>query len=505
MKGKWLTLGLCLFLLVGLASTGLAAEKHGGNLIIGMNGDPAGFDPHVTTAHTSYEVLENVYNTLVQAEIDGVEPSLAKSWQVSDDGLTWTFHLREGVKFHNGNPLTAQDVKYSYERILDPDTGCGDAWRLSAVKEIRAPDETTVVIDLEHPYPELPVHLGGFKGMAIVSKENVESGNINKHPIGTGPFEFVEYTPGKEVVIEKNPNYWKEDRPYLDKITYRIIPEESARISSLVTGEIDIIDSVPPQRVDSLKDRKNIEVGETNSNAYWYIGVNLAHKPFNNKAVRQAIAYAINHEDVAAAAKWEAATGTDHPVPESSKWYNDYHPYIGKGGTEKAKEMLEEAGYSDGFKANIMVSTAYPGTIRAAEVIQSQLLPLGIELEIRTLEWGTWLAEQKEGNFDLYICGWLGNRTISSYFHSQHHSEGKFNFTNYSNPELDKLLEEGTKETEFEKRFEIYSQVQKIVIDDAPYIYLYIPKVVNAWRSYVKGYDVRPDQAVQFVDTWLDK
>lgn len=506
MNWKILVTGIVLIGVLSLASLGTLTQEHGGTLVAGISADPIGFDPHKTSAYSSFEVLENVYDTLVQVAYDlRPEPALAEYWAISEDGLTWIFVLRSGVKFHNGRPLTAQDVKYSLERIMDPETGSGAAWRLAAVESIETLGEQVVAIHLNYPYPGLLTKLGGYKGMAIVAKENVEDGTINTHPLGTGPFEFVEHVPGDRVVLKRNPNYWREGKPYLDRVTYKVIPDETVRVTGLLTEDVDWIDSVPPQRISELKAHEDLVVGETGGTAYWYIGVNLEHEPLGDKRVRQAIAYAIDRPEIAAAAKWEAATPNDSPIPEGSYWDAGYHPYLGHESLEKAKELLTEAGYADGFEADVMVSTQYPETIRAAQALQAQLQPLGIELELRVLEWGTWLEEEAAGNFDFYICGWIGNLDPDDYFYAQHHTGEVFNFTGYSNPELDELLDQGRRETNPERRFEIYAQVQRITIDDAPYIYLYIPTVVHAWQPYVKGYRTRPDEAIQFVDTWVEK
>ncbi len=506
MKWKLLVTVVVLFGVLGMASLGTLTQEHGGTLIAGIHSDPIGFDPHTTSAYSSFEVLENVYDTLVELSYNLLpQPALATSWVVSENGLTWTFLIRSGVKFHNGRSLTAEDVKYSLERIMDPETGSGNAWRLAAVESIETFGDQVVAIHLKHPYPALVAKIAYGKPIAIVAKENVEDGTINTHPIGTGPFEFVEHIPGNRIVLKRNPNYWREGKPYLEQLIYRPIPDEIVRVTSLLTGDIDWLDTVPPQRISELKGNENLVVGEVDGMSYWYIGVNCMREPMSDKRVRQAIAYAIDRAEITAAAKWEAATPSDNPLPEGSYWNAGYHPYLGHESLEKAGELLAEAGYADGFKADVMVSTQFPETVRAAQVLQAQLQALGIELEIRVLEWGTWLEEEAAGNFDFYICGWISNLSPDDYFYAQHYTDEVFNFTGYSNTELDELLDQGRREADPEKRFEIYAQVQRIIIDDAPYIYLYIPKVVHAWLPHVKGYVARPDERIRFLDTWVEK
>lgn len=478
--------------------------KKGGVLTAAIGGDPQGFDPHLTSAYSSFQVLENVFDTLVAVDANlNIVPALAESWEVSEDNLTWTFHIRPGVKFHNGRELTAEDVKYSYERILDPEVGSGVAWRLSLVDSFEVVDELTLNVLLKEPYPGLLAKIGGYKGMAIVPKEVAEAGELERNPVGTGPFKFVSYTPGDSIVLEANPDYWEEGKPYLDQIIFKPIPDDTVRLTNLQTSVVDWIDNLPAEQVTMLSESAEFVVDRVGGTDYGYIGINLKREPFDNPLVRQALNYAINREDVAAAALWDTAVPGQNPLPKDSFWYSGYQPYTYD--PERAKELLAEAGYADGFSAEFMPTTEYEETVRAAQVLQAQLAEVGIDASIRTLEWGTWLEEEGAGNFDMYICSWIGNIDPDDYFYSQHRTGQVFNFTGYSNPELDTLLDQGRTEADPEARKAIYDQVQQIVIDDSPYVFLFIPANVDAYQPYVKGYITRPDSAIVFKDVWLDK
>jgi peptide/nickel transport system substrate-binding protein len=478
--------------------------KRGGTLMAALSADPQGFDSHLTSAYSSFEVLENVYDQLVTVDENlNMVPSLAESWEVSDDNLTWTFTLREGVKFHNGRDLTAEDVVYSYERIMDPDTGSGVAWRFDSVESIEAPDDRTVVINLTQPSPNLLGRIGGYGGMAIIPREIVEDGTVDTFPVGTGPFKFVEYVPGDRVVLEANPDYWEEGKPYLDGVIFKPIPDETVRLTNLLTGEVDWSDSLPPQRVTELATSGDVIVDKVSGGDYWYIGVNVTREPFNDVRVRQAIAYAIDRAEVTLAAKFDTASPNQGPIPPDSFWYYDHQPF--DQDLDKARELLAEAGYPDGFETEFMPTSFYEETVRTAQVLQAQLSEIGIDADIRTLEWGTWLEEEGNGNFDMYLCGWLGNIDPDDFFYAQHHTDEVFNFTGYSNPDLDELLDAGRVETDEAARKEIYDQVQELVIDEAPYIYLYNPAVVNAWQPFVRGYQALPSAAIRFENTWLER
>ena len=498
MRHLSITIFLALFISLG------GAQERGGTLVAGWGQDPVGLDPHVTSARSSLQILENVLDTLVTLDAEqNVVPSLAESWEVSDDGLTWTFNLRDGVVFSNGRPLTAEDVVYTYERLLDPETGSGQAYLLAGVEEVSAPDERTVVFSLEAPNPALPSKLAANKAVGIIARESVEDGTINTRPIGTGPFKITDFQPGVKVMLERNENYWQEGLPYLDAIDIRIITDESVRRTALVSGDIDWTIAVPAQSVEELKERDDVIIDEVPAGAYWYIGVNTEREPLNDPRVRQAISYAINREQIAEAATFGNAEPTQDPIPSSSAWNYGYAPY--EMNIEHAQELLAEAGVPDGFELEIMPTTQYDESIRIAQVVQAQLAGLGIQADIRTLEWAEWLEEQGAGNYDTYVCSWNGNVDPDDFFYAQHKTGEVFNFTGYSNPTVDELLEEGRATADPEARREIYAEINQQLVDDAPYIYLYNPLEINAYRPYVEGYEARPDQAIRFTETWLDR
>lgn len=477
---------------------GDSAGGEGGTLIAAIGGEPDQLDPHVTSSYFSFQVLENVYDTLVEPDEDlAMQPALAESWETSDDGLTWTFTLREGVTFHDGSDFTADDVVYSFNRIIDEELST--SWRFSAVKSVKAVDDTTVEIKVNQPSPNLLANIGGFKGVAIVSEDNVKSGDIKTEPIGTGPFQVDSFTPGDSIDLSANPDYWG-GAPALDGVTFQFIPEASTAMAALRSGEVHWTDSVPPQEVDSLGDDDTLEVGQVGSNDYWYLATNEARPPFDDERVRQAIAYAIDREAITESVMYGNATVNQLAIPESSSWYTEYAPY--STDPDKAEELLAEAGVED-LKMEIMVSSDYPETVTAAQVIADQLDEVGIDLEIRTLDFGTWLDEQGEGNWDMLMMGWLGNIDPDDFYYGQHHSKGTNNYQKYSNPEVDQLLDEGRVETDEEARKELYAEAAQIIADEASYIYLYNPDVLQVWSTDLSGYTVRGDRAIRFRDVSL--
>lgn len=496
------TLALSLLLGAGLA------QQRGGTLVAAWAQDPVGLDPHITSAYSSFQILENVLDTLVELDAEqNVVPSLATSWSVDADGTVWTFELRDDVVFHNGRPFTADDVVYTYERMLDPETGSGNAYKIAGLTEIEAVDDHTVRMTLDAPNAAFLGHLAIDKSVGIIARESVEDGTINTAPIGTGPFVIADYQPGTQVLLERNEDYWKTDAdgnplPYLDAIEIRIMTDETVRRSALVSGDIHWSISVPAQSIEELESRDDVVVDSTSAPAYWYIGVNTEVEPLNDVRVRQAISYAIDRGQITEAATFGTGVPTQDPIPSVSAWAFDYAPY--EQDLERARELLAEAGVADGFEMTVMPTTQYEESIRIAQVLQAQLAPLGISVNIDTREWADWLETQGAGEYDTYVCSWNALIDPDDFYYAQHKTGEVFNFTGYSNPTVDELLVRGRRTEGFAERYAVYEQVNREIVNDAPYIYLYNPGNVQAYRPVVEGYQARGDQAIRFVSTWLD-
>jgi peptide/nickel transport system substrate-binding protein len=489
-----------LVLLMAACSPGQGVDlgRGSGNLIAAIGGEPDQLDPQKTSAYFSFEVLENVFDTLVAPDANlEMKPALAERWELSSDQLTWTFHLRNGVTFHDGTPLRADDVVYSYRRIIDEKLSNVD--KFSAVTDVQAVDPATVVIRVKQPTPNLLTNLGGFKGMAIVLRSNVESGQIATHPVGTGPFAFVSRKSGDNIVLKANPNYWG-GAPKIPGVTFQFISEPSTALSALQAGEIDWTDSVPTQRVTQLRNDDSIHLAVTPSNDYWYLALNEAKPPWNDSRVRQAIAYAIDRKAIVQATSYGTAVANQLAIPDGNPWFAPYGKY--DLDLDKAKSLLAEAGGAP--KAmDMLVTSEYPQTVTAAQVIADNLAPLGITVNIRTVDMATWLDQQNSGNFDMLMMGWLGNIDPDDFYYAQHHTGGTSNAQKFSNPDVDRLLDAGRSETDQNARRDDYAKAAAIIADQASYIYLYNPSVIQAWNTKLTGYDARRDKAIRFATASL--
>lgn len=487
-------------LLTGCTQTGvdLGVADSDNAIVASISGEPDQLDPHSTTSYFAFEILENVYDTLVEPDENlEMQPALAESWEVSDNQLTWTFHLREGVTFHDGSEFTAEDVVYSYTRIIDGELA--NAWRLAMITDITAVDDHTVEIGLDAPSPTLLSALGGFKGVAIVEESNAESGDITTAPVGTGPFAFEASRPGDSVILSSNADYWG-GAPEVEGVQFRFITEPNTAVAALRSGEIDWTDSIPPQQVGTLERDASLTIESLISNDYWYVAMNQAKPPFDDVRVRQAIAWAVDRESIAQATGFGTSEANALAIPRNSEWYHDHSPY--SPDPEQARALLDEAGVDD-LSMELMVTTEYPETVTAAQVVADNLADVGITVSISTVDFGTWLDRQGQGDFDALMLGWLGNNDPHDYYYAQHHSEGASNSQGYSNPEVDELLDAGATEMDEAKRKEHYDAAAEIIVDEVSYLYLYNPAVIQAHTERLTGYTVRSDRAIRFRDAAL--
>lgn len=504
---------LLLMLVVALVTIGvggaLAQEpQSGGTLRVAFQNDWESLDPHVTSSYSSIQILNNVLETLTTFNDDlELVPGIAESWEQSEDGLTWTFNLRQGVMFSNGDELTADAVVFTYTRFLDPEGGfSGNSGNIGPEGTvIEAVDDYTVTITHPEPIAIAPILLGTNKSVGIIHPDSVNDDGSITQPIGTGPFMISELEGTSRILLERNPNYWQEGLPYLDAVEIRPIPDDTVRETSLLGGEVDWVLAIAPQSYDSLVADESIVVETAPQLSYDYIGFNLTREPFDDVRVRQAISYAMDREQICQAAYFglcEALYGG--PIGSGSPWQYDYEPYASSPDLDKARELLAEAGYADGFEMEWLPNSQVGETVRAAQVLQAQMQQIGITSTINAPEWAEWL--ELEGNFmyDAYICSWNGLIDAENYYYLQHRTGLVFNFTGYSNPDFDALVDEGRSVSDFETRYGIYEEANQILVDEAPYVFMYNKLEIRAYGNNVNGFVVRSDQANNFWNVWLE-
>ena len=463
-----------------------------------------GLDPHVASTVSSFYVLANVVESLTTNN-DNIEltPLLATDWSQSDDGRTWTFNLREGVQFSNGEAMTSEHVVFSMNRIINPETGSGRVASVGGPDAVwEAVDSHTVSVTTTEPNAILPVLLSA-RSTAVVHPDSVDENGVIVVPIGTGPFTVEDLDGTISMRLVKNENYWQEGLPLLDAVEITVIQEEAAREAALLGGEVDFITSVAPQSVQALQDNPDVNMLVSPALAYKYIGLNLTREPFDDARVRQAIAYAINRDDLCAAGDFGLCTPLyGGPIDTGSPWHFDYAPYAYD--PDKARALLAEAGLADGFEMELMPTSTYQDTVRQAQVLQAQLGAVGIRTTINAPEWAEWLELEGNYRYDGYICSWNGLVDVEHYFYLQHRTDEVFNFTGYSDPDFDALVEQGRQVSGFDERYAIYEQANQILVDAVPYVYFYNPAFTRAMSPRVQGYVLRSDNQNLYMNTYLE-
>ncbi|MGH2627207.1 MAG: ABC transporter substrate-binding protein, partial [Anaerolineales bacterium] len=454
-----------------------SAPIYGGTLRAGMQTDPVGLDPHLTNATATRNMMENVFDTLVMLDSEGkIVPGLAESWRAAP--LTWTFTLRRNVKFHNGRPMTADDVVYSINRIRDPATKSPRAGDFAEVESIRATGPYTVVIRLKRPFSPLLAKLA-FSTNVVVPKEVVQKdGDLNTNPIGTGPFRFVSYTPQQRLVLVRSGDYWGTDQgrglPYLVRIEFIFLPDAVARATALRTGAVDWIEYVPASEVQSLRNDPNIEVVGGLSANFRALYMNNEVPPFNNVKVRQAVAWSINRKEIIDTALFGVGgiESVGSTIPPKN-YYTVSKNLYDKIDLTKARQLLAEAGHPNGFEAELYVTSTYDFLRTPAELIQAQLGRIGIRLRIVAADWSVYLPTALASKFTLTILGTSGQSDPDDFLYGSFKTGAPLNLNKYSDATVDRLLEQGRATADQAARKRIYEQVQLRIQETVPMVLIF--------------------------------
>jgi peptide/nickel transport system substrate-binding protein len=504
---------LALILLALLLGIALAQPQYGGVLRAGMQADPVGLDPHTTNATAIRNMLENVYDTLVMFDSQlRIVPALAESWEASEDGLVWTFRLRPDVTFHNGDPLTAADVAFSINRIKDPAVASPRADDFAVVENIETPDDHTVVLTLSEPFSPLLSKLAHSLNV-IVSQDVVEeNGDLQNAVIGTGPFQFSEYLPQTRLVLERFENYWGQDEagnplPYLDGITFQFYPDPTARTTAVQTGNADWIEYVPAADVQVLQAVPDVEVVGGLSANFRSLYLNVTQPPFDDARVRQAISYAIDEQAIVDLALFGTGgvpvTGTT--IPASNYYGIEGSPYVGRD-IERARALLAEAGLENGFSFDLYVTSTYDFLRTPAEIIQANLAEIGVNTNIVAEDWSIYLPKVLNHEFQATILGESGQSDPDDFLFNVFYTDNGGNLGQFSDPELDALLEEGRRVSGQEERRAIYLQAQERILEQAPHVFLFHSAQYEAHRDNVKGFEHFPNTSyLGLRTTWLEQ
>ncbi len=502
-----------LWLTVAFAAetTGGEVPSYGDALVVGSIGEPSILIPMLAGDSASHEIAGLIFNGLVKYDTDlTIIGDLAESWNISDDGLTITFYLRKGVKWADGVEFTADDVMFGYRTIIDEKTPTAYKEDFLQVRKAEVLDRYTFRVTYGEPFapalstwgnlPVLPRHL--------LEGKDITKTDFGRNPVGLGPFNLQRWEAGQKLVLAANRDYF-EGRPYLDYYIYRIIPDQSTMFMELRAGGVDLMSLTPIQyrkQTDSPFYRKNFQKFRYPVFAYTYLGFNLKHPFFRDINVRRALAYAIDKEEIIDVVLFGLGSVATGPYVPGTWPYNpavrryDYNP-------EKAIAILREAGWQDSdgdgildkdgtpFEFTILTNMGNSLRERTATIIQWRLKQIGIKVNIRILEWSTFINEFiDKRSFEAVILGWSIGLDPDQYdiWHSSKTGEKEFNFVSYKNQEVDRLLEEGRRTFDIEKRKRAYYRIQEILAEEVPYIFLYVPDALPIVHKRFRGIKPSP-------------
>lgn len=483
----------------------LFAVTTGGTLRFVVGADAVTLLPGNFSDGASALVSTHIFEGLVELdENNQIQPLLAEKWEVSPKADVYTFYLRKGVKFQDGTDFTAAAVKKHFDFLLANKFRRSGMFR-AVVKEVKVINDYTVQFILHEPFAPFLYYLAHEAAMipspVSIDKYGKDPATLGKNPVGTGPFILQEWKVGERIVLRKNPNYWQKGKPYLDSIIFQVIPDDVSRVTAVRSGSAHIMFNPPPVMADVLKKDKSLNVNVRPGMRVIYIGINLLSDKFKDVRVRQALNYAIDKQKLCEVIMRGYAFPSDSPLSPLVPGYfpvgvYEYNP-------EKAKQLLKEAGVT-----NLKVELATPkgrylNDYETALAVQSMLKAVGIQADVKPMEWGTFLdyTYDTAAKFELFLIGWSpstgeGHWVLYPLFHSDNalkNPDGTGdNNGSYINKKVDELIEKIASEPDWNKAKEYYKQVQQIIKEDAPWIFLYVPSDITVVRKEVKGVNFRP-------------
>ena len=503
--------------------------RFGGSLVFAQNQPIKSIDSiNPQTYPAGYEAVYTIYDGLVAFDPQlKIVPALAESWERSGDNLTWTFHLRKGVKFHDGTPFNAQAVEAHVRRIQDPKNGSPNKNLWDHIKGVKVVDDSTIQLSTEKPFGPMLTYLahgsGGIPSPDAVAKAGDQ---YPQKAVGTGPYKLGAFNPGTELTLVRNDSYWGSNKPKLDKITMKAVPEVASRVMMLDTGEADLINDPPPEeagRIEKGKDTKLLK--QAGLRTFW-MEMNLTLDIFKDVKVRQALNYAVDKESIVKNLFLGYAKTLDSPAASTIQGYKKAGGYAYD--PAKAKQMLAEAGWTPGSngilqKAGVplkfSINTAegeYPKDIQVVEAVQANLKAVGCDVSIWKVEaaarWSYLRVPLSEAKYEMVSFGFNpSNGDLGYHLNSVFHSNADktkapdvWNLMWYSNPEVDKLIEQANETADETKRYDLLGQAQKSIWDDAPVIWLHAPDLLSGARKSLQGAYIWPTVFNIVRDAWKE-
>lgn len=521
------------FLLVAVLFVGCSGNSVNQNTFIyGRGSDSVSLDPAQVTDGESLKVTRAIFDTLVTYREEDTEivPHLAEKWQVSKDGKTWIFKLRKNVKFHDQTPFNAEAVVFNFQRWMDKKHPQhkggvfpyyaymfggyqGDAGHV--IKQVSALDEYTVKFELHYPLGPFLANLA-MPPFAIASPTAIKKDPVgfNRHPVGTGPFQFVEWKKNDSITLTKNENYWKKGLPKVDKVIFKSIPDNNARFTALKSGEVDLIDGVNPK--DALESKKfpQLTLHQQPGMNIAYLAMNMDKKPFDHPKVREALNHAVDKQEIIKSFYFGMGTSATHPIPDFMWGYNDQVKDT-EYNLQKAKQLLKEAGFPNGFSTNLYYTTDprpyMPDAKKVAEFIQAEFEKIGVQVKLVPNSWQEHLEKVKKGEHEMALYGWNGDNGDPDNFlyvlldKDNTRSPDAGNIAFYRSDELHDLLIQAQRSSDKNERIRLYQKAQEVIKKDHPWVPLVHAQVPILTQNYVKGFTPHPTNLYRLEKISLDQ
>jgi peptide/nickel transport system substrate-binding protein len=461
-------------------------------------------DPHLSGSKIDRQIYHNVFEPLVVIDDKlQIKPGLAESWQTADP-RTLVFKLRQGVSFHDGTPFNAEAAKVNFDRMRT-DAKSVRKGELANVDSVDVVDANTVKLNLKKPDAALLATLTDRAGMMISPKVIQDRGpdlERDARGAGTGPFEFVEWVKDDHMSLKRSENYWnKQGGPYLDQIRYRPILDDTVKLQSLQAGEIEVMDYLAPRDVAAVKADRNLVELDVPSMASFGVHLNTTKPPFDKKALRQAVAYALDVEAIVKGVWLTVGAASNGPIAPSSWAYDDTIKPIARD-VAKAKQLLAEAGMGDGFSFSYTVENI-PINVQQAEVLKAQLAEAGITMNIKQIDNSTLIADGNSKNYEMINYQWSGRPDPDGNTYQFYKSGAPLNWSGIASPQIDELLEKTREVADQAERKKLYSELVKLLREEMPTVYIIHPIEPKAFSPKVQGYEPVPDGMMRFKDVWL--
>lgn len=486
------------------------APKPGGTLVFATSIDVPSLEPHLEAADAWHRRKALIYENLTWVDNDVVvQPQLAEKWDISSDGLVYTFYLRKGVKFHNGKEMDADDVKYSLERVLDPKVGSAGRGDLIMIKQIDVVDKYTIKITLTEPTGPFLVNLAG-RYNAVIPKDSAPTGDtLRRTAVGTGPFMVEEFVPAQRLTLKKFADYWDKGKPYLDKLIIQVVPDEQTAFAGLRAGTIDFVAIEDAKNFMLVKDDKNLIATRTPAIKIDTLELPGDIKPVSDPKVRQAILLALDKPAIMQAGIMGLGTLNGGGIPAAMKYWHVPVEQLPnqKRDVAKAKQLLAEAGYPNGFDLKLRTIVGYATMAANAPVIAANLKEVGINVTVETVDLGVWIEDWRANRAPVTLNAWGGFMDPDLLYYRHFHSQPKgADFRRWKNAKADELLDKGRSTVDPAQRKTYYDQLQRMIAEDPIMVPLYSADLLNVMRPYVKDYVQHPSGwYFGFKNAWLDK